>query len=100
MKEAYGRAASTLLRPRVLGGASRGVRRSVDRGIGGPGDRAPITDEPGADTVCLWEGNIRSRRQNREPARDAAWSKTLARRETRCTRTGRPPERLSRREPG
>ena len=53
MKEPYGKGAATLFRPRVLGGASRGVRRSVDRGIGGPGDRAPITDEPGADTVCL-----------------------------------------------
>src|SRR5947207_15821573 len=53
MKEPYGKGAATLFRPRVLGGASRGVRRSVDRGIGGPGDRAPITDEPRADTVCL-----------------------------------------------
>jgi hypothetical protein len=81
--------------------ASRGARRSVDRGACRPAiEPRKYSNDQGADAVTLC-GRQHGQARECECLFDSAWSKTLACRYALCTRTGRspawPPELLSER---
>jgi hypothetical protein len=86
---------------RVMRSASRGARRSVDRGACRPAiEPRKYSNDQGADAVTLC-GRQHGQARECECLFDSAWSKTLACRYALCTRTGRspawPPELLSER---
>ena len=86
---------------RVMRSASRGARRSIDRGACRPAiEPRKYSNDQGADAVTLC-GRQHGQARECECLFDSAWSKTLACRYALCTRTGRspawPPELFSER---